>query len=175
MWAQILCNRLTKEIEERNLLPETQAGFRIGRCTIDNIYILNALAQKSINKRGKLYTLFIDLKAAFDTINREQLWKIMERLKISRYLINCIKEIYRVTPLTVGTTTFFTSKGLKQGCPLSPILFALYIYDLDDVLRSAQSGGSVIGRRKVFSLVYADDVAVLAEDERDMKEMLNTL
>ena len=79
------------------------------------------------------------------------------------------KESYR------RTTTFYTTKGLKQGCPLSPILFALYIYDIEEILRKVQSKGCVVGKNKIYSQAYADDMAVVAKEHRDMKEMLKTL
>lgn len=41
LYASILAERLGKEVEDKNILPETQAGFRKGRSTMDNIYILN--------------------------------------------------------------------------------------------------------------------------------------
>ena len=68
------------------------------------------------------------------------------------------------------------TKGLRQGCPLSPLLFALYISDLDKVLHGARDGGVVINNRlKTYSLAYADDLVLLAESPADMRGMLKTL
>lgn len=67
IYAMVLQNRLEKEIEEKKMLPKTQAGFRRGRSTIDNIFILNYIANREIKRAGdKLYTFFADLSAAFD-------------------------------------------------------------------------------------------------------------
>ena len=65
------------------------------------------------------------------------------------YLIQAVKDIYNLTPYKINEQTFFTEKGLKQGCPLSPLLFALYISDLEKTLRNYQSGGIVIGKQKI--------------------------
>lgn len=68
--------------ERLKLLPESQAGFRKGRSTIDNIFVLNYIIQREKESEGrssKVYALFIDLKAAFDNINREILWKDMRK------------------------------------------------------------------------------------------------
>lgn len=82
--------------------------------------------------------------------------------KIPEYLIQAIVDIYAEARYTVADCTFSTGRGLKQGCPLSPILFALYISDLEDCLCKWQSGGIVVGKSKFHSLAYADDIVLLA-------------
>jgi hypothetical protein len=176
----ILEERLRKEVEERKALPETQAGFRRGRGTMDNIYILNYVIGKEIQKKGgKVYAFFADLKAAFDRINRKKLWILMRRKGISQHLVRRIEEIYKETTNTVlidgkQTEEFWTELGVRQGCPLSPTLFALYIADIEDVLRKGQAGGLVIGREKLWSLAYADDIVLVAKNADEMKEMLKS-
>lgn len=175
LWASLLCERLTEEVERLSLLPETQSGFRKWRSATDNIYCLNTCIQEAVATKSKLYILFIDLKAAFDTVNRRRLWEIMERKGISSYIIECCKEIYRKTPLQLGAHNFYTNKGLKQGCPISPILFAIYINDIEETMRRAQAGGIIIGRCKFHTLAYADDMALIAKTEAELKEMMRIL
>ncbi|XP_046141097.1 uncharacterized protein LOC123987674 [Osmia bicornis bicornis] len=70
IYAMILENRLSAELEEKKIIPETQAGFRKERSTTDNIFILNYVVNREIKeKRGKLYAFFADLTAAFDKVN----------------------------------------------------------------------------------------------------------
>ncbi len=67
IYATILEKRLNEVVEGKKILPESQAGFRKGRGTIDNIYNLHTLAEQEISKKkGKLFAFFVDLKAAFD-------------------------------------------------------------------------------------------------------------
>lgn len=64
--------RLRKEVEKKNILPETQAGFKKGRGTMDNIYVLNHVIQKEIWKKGvKIFGFFMDFKSAFDKVDRK--------------------------------------------------------------------------------------------------------
>ena len=56
LYTEVIRRRLEKQVEEKGLLPEGQAGFRIGRITIDNIYILNHIVQKAkIDKKKDIY------------------------------------------------------------------------------------------------------------------------
>ncbi|XP_053380371.1 uncharacterized protein LOC128548876 [Mercenaria mercenaria] len=64
--------------------------------------------------------------------------------------------------------------GLKQGCPLSPILFNLYINDLITAIKDLNIGIE-IGNEKISILLYADDVALLAESPEDLQNMLDTV
>jgi len=113
-----------EEVEEKKALPESQMGFRKGRMTMDNIYILNHIVQREKMKRKeekKVYVLFIDLKAAFDNVDRGKLWRILEEKQISGYLIERMKNIYDSTEAAVMvknclTRSFKIIKGVRQGC-----------------------------------------------------------
>ena len=77
------------------------------------------------------------------------------------------------------TDGFRTARGVRQSCPLSPILFNIYINDLKEDLRRKREGGTVIGSAnkgiKIFALMYADDLAMVAEDGDGLQSMLKTL
>lgn len=175
LYASILNCRLEEYIESENLIQDTQNGFRKQRSAIDNVYILNHCINKSIAQNKKLFAFFVDFKAAFDMVDRTRLYVEMERLRIPQYLITAIKEIYRVTPNDINGKTFYTERGLKQGCPMSPLLFAIYISDMERTLKNFQSGGIVVGRLKIFSLAFADDIVLLSERQDDLKEMMRAL
>lgn len=77
IYAGILNERLKREIEGKNLLYEGQAGFRKGRGTMDNIYILKRVVDDEVHGKGnQVYACFVDLKAAFDKVNRENCGRI---------------------------------------------------------------------------------------------------
>ncbi|KAJ3650014.1 hypothetical protein Zmor_021727 [Zophobas morio] len=168
LYPMVLNERLVTEMNEKRILPENQAGFRRGRGAMDNVYILHHLIEKELLKEGgRVYALFVDLRAAFDTVDRECLWECMERRGLSEKLIVAAREVYRetVTSVRVGgieSEMFWTTKGLRQGCTLSPSLFACYI-------------AIVVGREKVWCLAFADDLVILAKDECGMNEMKKNL
>ena len=77
--ALILLNRLITIVSESNL-PEAQCGFRSGRSTIDMMLAVRQVKEKCVEQQMDLYSVFIDLTKAFDTVNRQALWTILAKL-----------------------------------------------------------------------------------------------
>lgn len=77
--ARVLLNRITPTIA-KEVLPESQGGFRSGRGTTDMVFVLRQIQEKCREQNMGLYAAFIDLTKAFDTVSREGLWKIMHKL-----------------------------------------------------------------------------------------------
>ena len=89
-----------------------------------------------------IYAGFIDLKAAYDTVNREALWKLILDYGLPAKECKLIQSLYQGTSAAVrcegGLTDWFEVKtGLRQGCLLSPALFNIFI---DFVVRRALAG-----------------------------------
>jgi len=178
VYAMILAERLREEVERKGVLPPSQTGFRRGVGTLDQIYVLNYLINKRIAKRkGKMVVTFVDMKAAFDSVDREILIRMKE---IRESLVVRCEEMLEETmsKVKVGDREgeiFWTGRGVRQGCRLSPCLFTVLLADLDEELEKGGWGGIKVRGRKVYSLAYADDIAVIAEEEAGMKGMLKTL
>lgn len=78
IYATVLAERLRAETDEKDILPPSQAGFRKGMGTMDNIYVLNYLINRQLEKKGgSLVLLFVDMKAAFDSVDRGILVRAM--------------------------------------------------------------------------------------------------
>jgi len=80
--ARVILNRLTKHVSDRDILPESQCGFRAGRSTMDMVFTARQLQEKCREHQCDLYAVFGDLTKAFDTVNRSALWKILRKLVV---------------------------------------------------------------------------------------------
>ena len=115
------------------------------------------------NKEKNIYSCFIDYAKAFDYVDHNKLWKILQEMGIPDHLTCLLRNLYAGRELTVrtghGTTDRFQiGKGVHQGCILSSCLFNLYAeYIMRNTgLEEAQAGIKIVGRN-VNNLRYADD------------------
>ncbi|XP_039312991.1 uncharacterized protein LOC120359478 [Solenopsis invicta] len=181
IYTAALAERLREEVEGKELIPPNQTGFRKGMGTLDNIYILNYLVNRQIErKERKMMAVFVDLRAAVDSVDRGILLKAMRERGVREGLVERVAEVLRETRSRVRVSGevgkgFWTARGVRQGCPLSPILFNLLVADLEEEMRKVKWGGVKIGEVRVYTLSYADDVVLLAEGEGEMKSMLERL
>lgn len=180
VYVGVLERKLERKME-KEMVPENQTGFTRNMGTMENIYVVNYIVKRELAKRGgKMWACFLDIKAAFDSLNRGKLWEIMERRGVNRTLRERIREVYVETEnrVRVGMecgNSFWKARGVRQGCPLSAKLFILYMADLEEVLRRRGKGGveAVLGRARLYSLQYADDVVVLlVREESGMRLMI---
>ncbi|KMQ89458.1 rna-directed dna polymerase from mobile element jockey-like protein [Lasius niger] len=127
-------------------------------------------------QEGKMTAVFIDLKAAFDTVDREAVVKAMQERGVREGLVVRVEEMLRETKSRVRAgkrigEKFWTARGVRQVCPISPTLFNILIADLEEEMERGGWGGVRLGERKIYTLSYADDVVLMAEEEQDMRAM----
>jgi len=181
VYTAVLAGRLREEVEGKSLIPPNQAGFRKGMGTLDNIYVLNYLINRQIRgKGGKLVAIFVDLRAAFDSVDRGELIRAMRGRGVREGLVERVEEMLKETRSRVKIggqmgRGFWTARGLRQGCPLSPLLFNLLIADLEEELGRVKWGGVKLGEERIYSLAYADDMVLLAEEEGGMRSLIERL
>lgn len=109
-------------------------------------------------------------EAAFDRVDRNKLREMLRKIGIEERLKRRIMETYKETKnkIKVGnkeSAEFWTRKGLRQKCPMSPTLFNVYISDLKREIKKEQTGGVTIGKEKVWTITYADDIVLLVKTE----------
>jgi len=121
--------RLT--VTAQALLLEEQNGFRKGRSCMDCIFSASQIIEKRIEFNIPTYIAFIDLKKAFDSVDRDKLWNIMTSKGIPTHLITIIQKMYMENIIRVnagnGISEDFRAitQGVRQGWPMSPVLFNL--------------------------------------------------
>ena len=135
--SQILLNRLSKWSEKYDKLSKNQFGFQKGKSTVDCIFLLYSIISKVLHSGEKLYCCFIDYEKAFDRIDRSLLWHKPIFEHVSSKFVRALKSMYDVVRAYIrcnsSHSSFFNSyTGLKQGDPISLLLFMMFINDLID-------------------------------------------
>ena len=147
-------------------LPDAQAGFRKGRGTRDQIANICWIIEKAIEFQKTIHFCFIDYAKAFDCVDHNKLWKILQEMELPNHLTGLLRNLYAGQEATVrtghGTTDWFQiGKGVCQGCILSPCLFNLYA---EYIMRNAglEEAQAVIKTpgRSINNLRYADDTTL---------------
>ena len=174
-------------INTNNLLGEEQAGFREGYSTLDHIFTLHSLIDIYLSKQKRLYCAFVDYKKAFDSVNRHALWSKVIATGINGKVLRVIQNLYNGAKSCVRynnqLSDYFTCNvGVRQGENLSPLLFSIFLNDLEAFLQKDSDGISVEFQEdklecfiKLYTLLYADDTILISESKEDLQRMLNSL
>ncbi|MCG7891260.1 MAG: reverse transcriptase family protein, partial [Candidatus Thiodiazotropha endolucinida] len=162
-----------------SIIVDEQNGFRKNRSTIDHLSTLTNIIDARKKMKQSTFAAFIDFRKAYDYINRDILWKKLFNLGIKGKMLSAVQSLYASVSSCVRInskhTDWFTVKsGLRQGCILSPLLFNLYINDLALYLKSFDIGIEY-GSEKLCLLLYADDIVLVAKNERDLQCLINAL
>ena len=161
---KILQARLQQYMNQE--LPDIQAGFRKGRETREQIANICWIIEKSSKFQKNIYFRFIDYTKAFDSVNHNKLWKILQKMGLPDHLTCLLRNLYAGQEATVrtghGTTDWFQiEKGVHQACILSPCLFNLYAeYIMWNARLDEAQAGIKIARRNINNLRYADDTTL---------------
>ena len=174
--------------------PE-QAGFRKNFSTVDHLFTIYGIIDILLSKRKRLYCAFLDFEKAFDKVERAFLWQKLLDQKVKGKVLKVIKNLYAnaksCVQLNNDISDFFeVNIGVRQGENLSPILFALFLNDLnvfmsnnltspESLVNSAQNCGmpedDVNVFMKLFVLLYADDTILFAETPKDLQRGLDQM
>lgn len=175
--ARIVLRRIINKIEES--LTEDQFGFRRNTGTREAILVLRQIIEKQFRKDKTTYIAFIDLEKAFDNVNWKVLFKILHEIGINYRDRRIIHNIYQreVGVISCGNAIAEAniSKGVRQGCSLSPVLFNLYIQKAIDRVREEVKVGISVQGEKIDMIRFADDIAIITESEQDLQIMIKEM
>ena len=179
-FSRLLNTRLREWLEYHDALSDEQNGFRTDRCCQDHIFALTSTIENRMAKKEDSFACFIDFKKAFDCVNRDLLWeKLNVRFGLSGKFLLALKALYKDVCCSVDvnhtlTDWFGVNSGVKQGCILSPTLFAMFIDDLVAEINSKHLGINC-QTYKLSTLLYADDIVLLAPSTENLQSLINVV
>ncbi|KAK3549179.1 hypothetical protein QTP70_033971 [Hemibagrus guttatus] len=122
-----------------------------------------------------VHMCFVDLEKAFDRVPRGILWEVLWEYGVGGPLLRAVRSLYNwsrslVRIASCRSDLFPVHVGLRQGCPLSPVLFIVF---MDRISRRSQGlEGVQFGNHRISSLIFADDVVLLASSSLDLQHAL---
>lgn len=154
-----------------------QSGFSNDKSTSTNLLLLQGLMKLAKNERRNFFAASLDIRKAFDTVSHHALIRALEGRGVPQHVVALMKEAY-----TGCTTTFWLSgktdgisvpqrQGIKQGDPMSPLLFNAVLDPLLHALDSKQLGFR-LGDGQLASLAFADDLVLVSDSYEGLQSML---
>ena len=170
---KILAKAIGQRIESKlsSLIHSDQTGFIKGRFIGQNVRLLNDIMEYTEAKNLPGILLFIDFRKAFDTIEWNFLHKCIELYNFGPNIRKWISILYNNVESDVMNAGFMTnyfkvSRGVRQGCPLSPLLFVLAVEMLALKIRQDQlcRGIELPNGQNAKISQFADDTTLILED-----------
>jgi len=166
--AKILARRLETCLPD--IISEDQTGFILGRQLPSSVRrLLNVILTPSASPNPEM-VISLDAEKAFDRVEWQYLFTILQKFGFGPKLISWIRLLYSAPLARVKTNSeisppFPLSRGTRQGCPLSPLLFALAIEPLSIALKaSTLFSGIIRGGVEHRVALYADDLLLYVQD-----------
>ena len=177
--AKFLANRLKKVIGK--VVSTAQNAFITGRQILDVSLIANEVIDSWQKRKGKGLICKLDIKKAYDSINWKFLLKVLQKMgfgsKWLGWMWSCLSSTkFSVLVNGVPIGFFPSTKGLRQGDPLSPYLFVMGMEVLDVLIRRAVEGGYLSGctirggsrpTLNISHLFFVDDTIVFCEASKE--------
>ena len=156
-----------------------------GSSTTNHLFALHCLINCVTSQKKPLFCAFLDLSAAYDKVWRDGLFTKLIKTGLTGRFFNVVNSMYKVTKLHIKcnnlrSNVFTTNVGIKQGCNLSCLLFAIFLNDLESEMQNTTCDGIEIldpetgtSLLKLFALLYADDTVILSDNKSNFQYALN--
>ncbi|KAK3522473.1 hypothetical protein QTP86_013341 [Hemibagrus guttatus] len=170
--SKALASRLTKVMEQ--ITHQDQSYCVPDRSIFDNIHLIRDILDVSRLLGLQTGLIFLDQEKAFDRVEHEYLWKVLETFGFNPGFVAMIRVLYceieSVLKVNGGLCApFRVYRGIRQGCSLSGMLYSLAIEPLLNKLRNHLSGFNIPhANASVYLSAYADDLVVMINTQEDV-------
>jgi len=175
--TKVITNRISEYGLKHGFIRPEQFGFRYKEECVSLYISLREICQRRKFNNQETYLAFLDLKKAYDSVPIGNILCKINRLGIRGKCYNFIYNLYFSSKAKVKlnneySSSFSIMKGVRQGCPLSPILFNLFI---NDIFNSCEELGVTIDGNHCCGGLFADDIVLCAPTRVNLKKMLKKL
>uniref|UniRef100_A0A1W7R675 Putative tx1-3 aae n=1 Tax=Aedes albopictus TaxID=7160 RepID=A0A1W7R675_AEDAL len=178
IFTKILFNRL-KPMMEKLLGPGQSASIENSSC-VNNLSLLrNIIIKANKSRKFKGILLSVDLEKAFDRVDHRYLWEILKKFAFPDRFIECLEKLYKNASSKVLFNGFLTNSfsiecSVRQGCPLSMALFALYIEPLLRMI-DKHIQGVLVDNIFIRIVAYADDLNIFIRNDEEFSIALELI
>lgn len=184
--SAVITRRVSDQLEKAGRLTSFQAGFRREEEALGHVVGLHELVQRRLNKGKTTYLAFIDVKKAFDSVPHGALLKKLDSIGIHGRCHAFFASLYESSVVRIRcggglmTNDIPVERGVRQGCPASPLLFNIFINDI--LGECSSSGVHILGSpggagavRKVPGLLFADDLVLTSPSRKKLASALRAI
>ena len=176
IYAAVLARRLASWAIRNKTISTSQKGFLPYEGCTEHSFVLRSVVKESKRRQKNARVVWLDLQNAFGSVPHSTMWEMMNHLHVHPDFITICKEIYNRSSQVVKNSTGQTSpipvaRGIKQSCPLSPLLFNLVLEGIVPELNK-YTGYQFKGRARVRCLAYADNLCPLSRQKDEISAML---
>ena len=163
------------------MINADQTGYIKGRYIGENVRLISDIISYTAAKNLPGLAVFIDFEKAFDSIEWNFLLKVLDKLNFGPDFKNWVQTFYCsitscVTNNGYASDFFSLERGVRQGCPLSGVLFVLGIEILALAIKqNSKIKGITVGGREIKITQYADDITVFLKNLESMSSLLDLL
>jgi hypothetical protein len=175
---RVLTNRI--EAQAKDFIGRTQFGFRKGLGTRDAIGVMRMLCERSLEHGNDVYICFVDFEKAFDRVNWVMLLEALKDIGVDWRDRRLIQELYMKQEVVVRVAdgesgSGIVGRGVRQGCLLSPLLFAIYAEKMMIEAMENVKDGVKVGGQLLKDVRFADDQGMVAGTMKGLQRMMDAL
>ena len=176
VFGRVIERRIRTFAEDRGILTDCQFGFRSDRACRDSLLILTEVVAR--RGRKNIYAGFLDISKAYPSVWRKGLWKKLLEVGVKGRMWRVVRSLYSRCEVGVrvgGVVHDWYEEfvGLREGCVLSPLLFAIFINEMAIEMEKDGGCGVPIGETTVRCLMFADDIVIVDTNKEGLQRSLD--
>lgn len=178
IFAIVFAKRLKECLH--SIIDETQSGFMKDRHIMNNIRLVLDLFDYSNLVEHNSFILFLDFYKAFDSVEHHFIFKSLQKFGFGEYFCKAVRTLYyncnSTIKLKYGTSPrFYLTRGIRQGCPISPYLFLLVSQIFASYISNSSLRGISIANKQILISQLADDTTLFLQDAHQVSLALKNI